>query len=387
MIKSLVKRAYSKGMSIFQVGDTAELASLKPSENWCELISTVNRAILSWDSGRSRVYRTNISRWLAKSSSDHECSWKIALCTLGAEWAYRIKGDNSDLAALKTRFDLNIDAKGNWSTPIDQVDHAMKGYSLLYLSEVTGDPRYRKAVDQLAESMLVTYPRLSDGSLAYNPRSSEVLVDTLAMICPFLARYSNQYGNHGAMHTSVTQLKQFIANGVDEQTELPYHGYYVDGPKRLGMHAWGRGTGWYMLGLIDTILEIPKDHPDHSALVGAFVAAADSLRKYQRQDGHWNWAILHRDDAFDSSTTSLVGYSLMRGVQRGILDSSYQRVILSAIKALVGVTSFNGILEGSLAECRGLGKYPQAYGPQIWLQGAATAFASLYFSFSKGSSQ
>ena len=364
-----------------------EMTSLEIGEEWFQLISSVNRLILSYESNSALVRKANVSRWLVSSGAEAENSWKIALCALGAECAHQAIRNSNDLAALEKRFDRNIDSLGNWKTPIDKVDHAMMGYSLLYLAKETDAPRYRKAADQLVELLLVEYPRVSDGSLPYNLGSGEVLVDTLGMICPFLARYSNQYGNLEALRLSLGQLQQFILNNVDTDTHLPYHGYYSDGPKRLGAHGWGRGTGWYMLGLIDTIVEMPKGHPDRSMLLEAYRAAANSLRIFQRGDGHWNWAILHREDMFDSSTTSMVGYSLLRGVQAGILDQSYRPVILSALSALVYSTRSDGLLQGSLAECRGIGKYPQSYGPQIWLQGSATAFGALYIADLSGMEQ
>ncbi|MDJ0730553.1 MAG: glycoside hydrolase family 88 protein [Crocosphaera sp.] len=314
--------------------------------------------------------------------------WPISLSILGAEWSYRTFGDPKNLKALKFIFDNNIDDQGNWMTPINKVDYTMKGYSLLYLLELTNDLRYHKACQKLASSLLVEHERVIDGCLPYTLTGSAqgILVDTLAMICPFLARYSNYYGDAEAMNVSINQLKQFVQKNTDYDTHLPYHGYYDDGPKRLGMHAWGRGTSWYMIGLIDTLLEMPFKHPDYSELLKAYIDAANSLRNYQRQDGHWNWAILNRKDRFDSSTTSMVGYSLMRGLQAKLLDNSFQRVVDAAIEALVSVTRSNGVLEGSSGECQGLGKYPQSYGTSLWLQGSATAFAAIYFA-SEGQKQ
>jgi len=259
----------------------------------------------------------------------------------------------------------------------------MKGYTLLYLAQLADDPRYYQAVENLAKSLITTHPHTRDGSLPYVAKTEVILVDTLGMICPFLARYAKMYNNAEALSVSVNQLRQFVAQNVDNDTHLPYHGYYADGPKRLGLHGWGRGTGWYMLGLMDTLIEIPPHHPGYGELSSAYVAAADSLRSFQRGDGHWTWAILHKNDTPDSSTTSLIGYSILRGIQSGILDESFRAVTEAAIHALVRETRADGVLDNSQGECRGLGKYPQVYGPTLWLQGSATAFAAPYLSEAK----
>lgn len=255
----------------------------------------------------------------------------------------------------------------------------MKGYTLLYLWNVLKTSYYEQAAHNLANVLLESHPRASDGSLVYDQTGS-ILVDTLGMVGPFLARYANQFDNPAALELSVTQFRQFIANNIDCETNFPYHGYYANGAHHLGLHAWGRGTGWYMLGIVDTLAEIPAEHPAASILRQAFLAAAASLKQYQLPNGHWNWAVLHRDGPMDSSTTSMVGYSLMRGMQLNILDESFREVIDRAAQGLVNVTCVNGVLDGSSGECCGLGKYPQEYGPKLWLQGSAISFAALYFS-------
>jgi colanic acid/amylovoran biosynthesis protein len=372
---SLLRRVVSKSRRLVGMDHDIKMTTLGPGVEWFNLINSVNRRVLhnylDKDLREVRETRTKAEGLVS------EYSWKIALNALGAEWAHRMCNSSADLDALTSLYDRNIDRQGRWLTPIDGVEHAMKGYSLLYLAQVTGEAHYRQAAVQLAESLLWRHPRVADKSLPYDINTEALLVDTLAMICPFLARFSKLYGNAEALDLCVHQLKQFVLNNVDSDTQLPYHGYYASGPRKLGLHAWGRGTGWYMLGLIDTLVEMPQDHPDYAGLLSSFVGAAASLRAFQRKDGHWNWAILHKMDSPDSSSTSLIGYSILRAIQSGMLDESYRTIVNAAIRALVTVTRSDGVLDGSLAECRGLGKYPQNYQPTLWLQGSATAFAAL----------
>jgi len=75
----------------------------------------------------------------------------------------------------------------------------------------------------------------------------------------------------------------------------------------------------------------------------------------------------------------MIGYSLIRGYQQGLLDDSYRIPIKKAVNALLNTTRGNGLIDQSSGECRCLGKYPQAYGPTPWVQGSATAFLSIFF--------
>lgn len=360
-----------------------------PDNAWAHVIRAANRRQLlappvqqlhaQKDQGRLARWDAAIQRWLAHENSPYSYSWTIALNALGAEWAHQAWQDDADLAALTAMLERQITDDGQWRTPIKRVDHVMKGYSLLYAAAQTGNDRYWVAADYLADALLTQHPRACDGSLPYELATQAILVDTLAMVCPFLARYANMRQSHAARELSVQQLLRFIENNVDADTRLPYHGYYAGGPRRLGLHAWGRGVGWYMLGLVDTMAEIDPTHPAYAELRKAFEHGADALRSHQRADGHWSWAILQRHDTLDSSTTALVGYSLLRGLMLGVLGVDYRSTIDRALSALAEVTRADGVLDYGLGECRGLGKYPQLYGPQPWLQGGATAFAALYF--------
>jgi rhamnogalacturonyl hydrolase YesR len=375
-LSALKHRTISRSRRLLNFDQALTKRSLSLGPAWFHQINTVNRRLLrhpfvnSLQNGRAKNGGTRLKL---------EYTWKIALSTLAGEWAHRTYKEAEDLAALESLFAYNIDQQGDWLTPIDRVAYAMKGYSLLYLAQVTAEKRYCRAVNQLAEKLLSSHPRAADGSLPYDTNTEAILVDSLAMICPFLARYGQQYRHTEAMEVSANQLEQFVARCVDPDTKLPYHGYFAGGPTRLGLQGWGRGTGWYMLGLIDTLSEMSQAQAGYAELLQAYVSAANSVRTFQREDGHWSWVILHRKDTPDSSTTSLIGYSILRGMQLGILDRSFRDVIATALQALVGQTRPDGIVDGSLAECRGLGKYPQQYEPTLWLQGATTALAALYF--------
>lgn len=351
---------------------------------WLDRISLRNRLLLIRPDlsgitgkrvGGSKRLKTVVRHWLKRPMAEF---WVTATNAIGAAYAHRVLGRSEDLEAIRTMLDRHMDPEGNWFREFRAIDAAMKGYPLLYVLAVTADDRYLKACDLLSDCLVTRYPRTSDGSLRYNSNLEYVLVDSLGMACPFLARYARIHEKPEAMALCVNQIKRFVERNVDSDSRLPYHGYYSDGPSRIGMQGWGRGTGWYMIGLIDTLLELPTDHPYYATMHGAYIDAAESLRLYQREDGHWGWAILIRDAHHDSSATSFLGYSLMRGIQSAILDESFRPTVDAAIRALMNVTGPDGLMDGSLSDCLGLGLYPTSFGPQPWLQGMATAFAAVY---------
>lgn len=327
---------------------------------------------------RMRWQMWNWRAWYAvlagNGHADYAHNWTTALNLIGAEYMHRVRGQSADLAAMHWAFDQRIDRAGRWTRPINSVRHAMQGYPLLYLVQCTGDRRYGAAADALAD-MLKQLPRAADGSLLYSPESNEVLVDTLAMACPFLARHARMTGDSTSRDLAVRQLERFVEWNLDDETDMPFHGYVAGGARRLGLLAWGRGVGWYLLGLVDTLAELQPDDPSYATLRDALQSAIAKLIKHQRSDGNWNWAILQPSAPPDSSTTALVGYACRRAQSIGIeaLESCTAR----ALEALKMATLSNGQIDGGLGECRGLGIYPQMYSPQPWLQGTATAFGAI----------
>lgn len=363
-------------------------------ESWFRRVSEVNRRQLTRPGASIperdrrgtglRGLGAGLRRLVGSAPREQEHDWTVALNALGAEVAHRHHRHDEDLRALSALFDRTLDPDGHWTTPIRTVAHCMKGYSLAYLMELTGDRRYEQGLRELGAFLLTTHPRASDHCLPYVPQSAELLVDTLGMACPLLARLAGRMNLPDAGELALRQLGTFVHENVDSETHLPYHGYYAGGPRHLGLHGWGRGTGWYLLGLADTLLELDRGSDSWERLRDAFRRAVESLARYQRPDGHWNWAILHERTDYDSSATALIGYAVLRGMQGGMLDGSNRQLVDSAIRALMQSTRPDGVVDHSSAECRGLGRYPMGYGPRPWLQGSATAFAALYLGRSEG---
>jgi rhamnogalacturonyl hydrolase YesR len=70
----------------------------------------------------------------------------------------------------------------------DRVEVTMHGPNLIQLFGMTKDTRYRLAADHMA-SYLITRSAGEGGTVAYTGHLC--LVDTLGMICPFLAEYDS----------------------------------------------------------------------------------------------------------------------------------------------------------------------------------------------------
>jgi rhamnogalacturonyl hydrolase YesR len=306
-------------------------------------------------------------------------SWPLAMGVIALVRSSET-GSAASSAMLTEFFDARVDAEGQWRSPIVSSPQIMQGYALCSLFVQRPEERYKMALFKLFD-FLETHKKMSNGCLPYTQTSEELFVDSLGIICPFLAAFGKVFANQRSVEVALHQIDCFLARNVDEVSRLPYHAYYADGFARLGLQGWGRGTGWYMIGLIDTMLELPADHVAIPRLRDAFVSAAATLRSRQRSDGHWTWSILSRSGPADSSATSFIGYALMRAISGGVLDEDYLDVVMRAVSALMRVTRPDGRVTGSSGEAKGLGDYVGFYGPQPWLQASTASLGLLTQSF------
>jgi unsaturated rhamnogalacturonyl hydrolase len=304
---------------------------------------------------------------------DGDPVWPAGLHALALVRAHERFGSASLLAAIERFCDSRIDADGRWRAPPERVAHALPAYAALYLHRTMPASRWARAVQQMAAFLVHGYPREADGSLRYVPQRPEILVDTLGMVCPFLAAFGRDFDDTDACEVAKRQFVAFNAVNRDPDSRLVFHGYRVGGPYRLGLHGWGRGVGWYLLGLVDTLVELSPG-PDPK-LVFALHEAVEALRKFQRPDGHWSWVVPFPDQMRDSSVTAMCGYALARAAKARLLNvDDVSSLLDSARTAILAVTDSRGVIGDASGECAGLGVYSMRFGPQPWAQAASAAF-------------
>ena len=305
--------------------------------------------------------------------------WPNSLLALSLVTSYSAFGDPKDLIVLEEFCNKIIDEAGNIRSELISVEHCMIGYTFLELSELTQNRRYLTASDTIAEFLLHKYKKSQTGTLPYRARGSRLtmLVDTLAMICPFLARYGTRLSCSEATDLAVKQMDEFIQRGLDKQTLLPFHGYAEQQPGGLGIVGWTRGAGWFAIGLVDTLAHLNKNHQNFEKFAQQLRTFSNAVRDYQREDGCWGWATTIPDAPIDTSGTAMIGYSIERGVDIGVLDQSFLDISTNAINGIISATSRRGVVGHALVDCNGVGLYSKCFRPAKWAQGPSTALSAL----------
>jgi unsaturated rhamnogalacturonyl hydrolase len=317
-----------------------------------------------------------LERWSGALSLASDWPHALAITALVARHA--ASGDRASLARAEAVLSPMLRSDGGWRRKPGHVAQALYAESLLHLLRA-GSQVGEAAVHETARFLIETHPRAGDGCLPYVAEREELLVDTIGMVCPFLAAYGRNFNNAAATSLALRHLTCFLDHEIDGDSALPYHGYRAGGPYRLGLQGWGRGVGWFLLGLAATLGELPLEHHERPRLFAALERSARSLMRYQRPDGHWSWVVVLPGEQRDSSATAFCGYALARAMRSALLPAACGPMLDRALAAIVGDALPDGRVAGASGECRGLGNYSMLIGPpQPFCDAAAAAFAALW---------
>lgn len=153
-----------------------------------------------------------------------------------------------------------------------------------------------------------------------------------------------------------------------------------NGPE--GYANWGRGTVWYLLGLVKT-LHILKNSsfsnlPGIQTMEDEFKRAAAFVARWQNEDGLWYSFLDKPTTKIDTTASSGLAAAFAWGNKMGFLDESYKTRAQKAYQALLGYITSDGFLTHVSQINRG-GEELQANGYRVISQFALGLMAQLKF--------
>ncbi len=258
----------------------------------------------------------------------------------GIENLWYATGDRKYFDHIKKGMDYWFDDKGNlkdYDLKEYNIDHVTSGTALLLLYRVTGDEKYKRAVE-LIRSQLKTHPRTKEGGFWHkNIYPNQMWLDGLYMGEPFYAEYSAVFHEDANFDDIVNQFVWMEKHARDEKTGLLYHGWdeskeqkWADKTTGRSPHFWGRAMGWYAMALVDVLDYFPKDHPRRGELIAILNREAAAIEKVQdAKTGVW-WDILdlggREKNYLEASGSVMFVYALAKGVREGYLPEKYLKV-------------------------------------------------------------
>jgi unsaturated rhamnogalacturonyl hydrolase len=299
-----------------------------------------------------------------KSAIQH---WQEAALVLGLIEEYKSSQSETTKVILTNYCDGKIDATGNWKNQPTEIDGVILGYALLSLPWMN-TAKNKPAFDQLYQ--LILSLKGEDGTIAYKKHSKNFrYVDTIGFICPFLVKYGVTYNNEEAIDLALLQIAEFNKYALLHNTFIPSHTYNLQSKLPVGLFGWGRGLGWYAIGLIDSWNALPEHHPAKKQWDENVVQFAKMAMRFQQKNGGWHWLIANASSRFDSSTAATLAWFLTNAATLPELHNEATISAQNALQFLQKVTRRNGAVDFSQGDTKGIGIHSQEFDILPFTQG------------------
>ena len=218
------------------------------------------------------------------------------------------------------------------------LDRINSGKYLFDVYDLTGEERYKKALD-LLRSQFDKQPRNANGVFWHKKiYPHQVWLDGIYMGSPFLAEYAHRYESgeqQAADYADVlNQIIKTSYHTYDYESRLYRHAcdvsrqmFWCDPISGQSKHCWGRALGWYAMAIVDNLELLPEDCPDRDKAVNILLHIAAQLERYAHPEtGLWYQVMDRSGDEgnyLESSASCMFAYSLFKGVRLSVLPKHY----------------------------------------------------------------
>lgn len=293
----------------------------------------------------------------------------------GIEGIWNATGDGKYFSYIQRSMDYYVKDDGTikgYKHDEFNIDHVNNGKLLLLLYRVTGKEKYKKAAD-LLRGQLKDHPRTSAGGFWHKKiYPNQMWLDGLYMGQPFYAEYAMLFHEDEAFNDITRQFVLMEKHARDSKTGLLYHGWdeskeqkWADKTTGLSPNVWGRALGWYGMAMVDALDYFPAKHPGRDSIVAILNRFAKAIVNVQNaKSGLW-YDVVNKPkepkNYFEASASSMLVYTLAKGVRKGYLPASYlknaQKGYTGILKHFIKVENGETDLHGTVA-VSGLGGNP-----------------------------
>lgn len=293
----------------------------------------------------------------------------------GIEKVWYATGNGDWFRYIQQSMDFYVDASGNirgYRPEEYNIDHINNGRILLSLFRVTGQQRYRKAIEQL-RNQLRHHPRTGEGGFWHKKiYPGQMWLDGLYMAEPFYAEYAQLFGEDSAFTDIVRQFELMEAHSRNPESGLLYHGWderreqqWANKQTGQSPNFWGRSLGWFGMALVDVLDYFPKDHPGRARLLdilNRFVTAVAAVQ--DPASGLWYDLVdkpLEPGNYKEASASCMLAYTFAKASRLKYIPGHYARLAAKSYagiqKAFVRISNGKAVLRGTVA-VSGLGGKP-----------------------------
>lgn len=276
---------------------------------------------------------------------------------------YAISKDEKYLKFADDFIDYRVFEDGTidgYSIGEKNIDNVNAGKTLFELYDLTGKEKYRKAID-LVYSQIEIMPRCENKERNFWHKDiypNQIWLDGMYMGQPFYLEYETRFNDRKNYPDIFNQFKYVIENLRNPLNGLYFHAidtskeaFWCDKVTGLSQCSWLRAIGWYSMALLDTLDKVDNSDGKFDAevkmLKDAYVDLIESMLKYQDESGMWyqvvNFGGMDKN-YLETSGSSILAYSILKGVRLGFLPESYREY---------GEKAINGICDKYLTTTEG----------------------------------
>ena len=256
--------------------------------------------------------------------------------------------------------------------------HWSPASAALYLYGERRRPEHLQLARDVAAYIVEGAERSPEGALGHWQGSHQLWVDTLFMACPLLAGLGRLENRPELIADAAHQLTLYAQRLQDERTGLFYHMYdWQSGTHTEGF--WGRGNGWVVMSLADTLEAMGPKHAAYPQLAAIARRQWNGLASVQDSDGLWHTVMEDAASYPECSATAMVVYGALKLARLGVLPAAVRDPARKAWRALNDRFVRDGLVVGVSAgtDPRGVEAYRQkAIGTETWGTGAYLLAAS-----------
>lgn len=252
------------------------------------------------------------------------CTW------YGALTFARLAGDADLTHRLIARFDPLFGPEKHLIPPAIHVDLSVFGAVPLELYIETHDPRYLAIGKPMADDQWDK--PLDNNALAHSPSAPIEPAVTAEALRLGLSPQTRFWVDDMYMIT-ILQTQAYRATGdpkyIDRAAkEVAAYLDKLQEPNGLFHHApdvpffWGRGDGWFAVGMSELLRSLPADHPLRPRILAGYRRMMAALLRYQDANGMWHQLIDHPEAWPETSCTGMFTFAFITGVKNGWLDAA-----------------------------------------------------------------
>ncbi|MFC4320709.1 glycoside hydrolase family 88 protein [Litchfieldia salsa] len=302
--------------------------------------------------------------------------WQEAALLLGLTETFRLKNDGEIKKEILEYINLKFDRNGHWLNKPKHVDAAILAYAVMKIDFIDTE-KYKCAFD--ATWKMIKDHIGEDGTVEYRKfMKSYRYVDTIGFVCPFLITYGVRFNKEECIELGIRQIKEYVKYGMLKEHFIPSHVYKIDNNVPLGLYGWGRGLGWFAIGLIDSWSELPLGHKYKDDLEEIIIKFAKASVSFQQQNGSWNWTVTREETRSDSSTTATLCWFLLNAARINVITDDCLESTDKALNYLMSVTRKSGAVDFSQGDTKDIGVYSSLFNILPFTQGFSIRTINYY---------